>query len=95
MLSNPQRVAMTGGYMGVQQAVQQFKRVRGGNLEVIDIDDEFREGDVCWIETPMNPTGESRNIQYYADKVRFLLCWIGVEIQLIFGPVGPGARGWW
>jgi len=69
MLLNPQRIAITGGYMGVQQGVQQFKRIRNGNFEVIDIDDEFRDGDLCWIETPVNPTGESRNIQYYADKV--------------------------
>ncbi|KAF9653458.1 cystathionine gamma-synthase [Thelephora ganbajun] len=69
MLLNPQRIAITEGYMGVQQAVQQFKRIRGGELEVIDIDDEFQDGDVCWIETPMNPTGESRSIKYYADKV--------------------------
>jgi len=55
--------------MGVHHAVEQFKRIRGGNFEIIDIDDEFRAGDVCWVETPMNPTGESRDIQYYADKV--------------------------
>ena len=60
--------------MGVQQGVQQLKRIRNGNLEVIDIDDEFQDGDLCWIETPVNPTGESRNIQYYADKVLVLLC---------------------
>lgn len=65
--------------MGVQQAVQQFKRIRNGNLEVIDIDDEFRDRDLCWIETPVNPTGESRSIQHYADKVLVLLCWITIE----------------
>jgi len=79
--------------MGVHHAVEQFKRIRGGNLEIIDIDDEFQAGDVCWIETPMNPTGESRNIQYYADKVPFH--WISIEIQLIFGSVGPGSRRRW
>ena len=55
--------------MGVQQVIQQFKRIRNGDLEVIDADGEFRDGDLCWIETPVNPTGESKNIQYYADKV--------------------------
>ena len=59
--------------MGVQQAIQQFKGIRNGNLEVVDIDDEFRDGDLCWIETPVNPTGESKNIQHYADKVFALL----------------------
>ena len=73
MFLNPKRVAMTGGYMGVQHAIQQFKRIRNGDLEVIDIDDEFQPGDLCWIETPMNPIGESRNIRYYADKVLVVL----------------------
>ncbi|KAG2098532.1 pyridoxal phosphate-dependent transferase [Suillus cothurnatus] len=31
--------------------------------------DEFQEGDLCWLESPLHPTGESRNIPYYADKV--------------------------
>lgn len=68
-LLNPQRVAITEGYMGVLEAVDQFKRIRNGNLEVIGVDDEFRDGDLCWLETPVNPTGLSRNIQYYAEKV--------------------------
>ena len=38
--------------------------------KVVDIDDEFEKGDLCWLETPLNPTGEARNIQFYADKVR-------------------------
>lgn len=37
--------------------------------KIIDIDDDFEKGDLCWIETPLNPTGEVRNIGYYADKV--------------------------
>ena len=69
---NPQRIAITEGYMGVLEAVDQFRRIRNGNLGVIGIDDEFRDGDLCWLETPVNPTGVSRNIQYYADKVSFL-----------------------
>jgi len=37
-----------------------FKKIPGNNLQVIDIDDEFQEGDLCWLETPLNPTGVSR-----------------------------------
>jgi len=36
---------------------------------VVDLDVDFRPGDLCWLETPLNPTGESRDIQFYADKV--------------------------
>ena len=70
-LLNPQRIAITEGYMGVIEAVDQFRRIRNGNLGVIGIDDEFQDGDLCWLETPVNPTGVSRNIQHYADKVSF------------------------
>lgn len=28
--------------------------------EVIDLDDEYREGDIVWFESPLNPTGEVR-----------------------------------
>ena len=73
MFLNPKRVAITKGYMGVQHVIEQFKRIRNGDLEVIDVDDEFRDGDLCWIETPVNPTGESKNIQYYAEKVLIFL----------------------
>lgn len=55
--------------MGVQRAIQQFKTIRNGDLEIVEIDDEFQKGDLCWIETPVNPIGVSRNIQHYADKV--------------------------
>ena len=75
---NPRRIAMTGCYMGVQKAVQQFKGIRNGDLELVDIDDEFRDGDLCWIETPINPTGESKSIKYYADKVLVLLRWTAI-----------------
>ena len=36
---------------------------------MIDLDDEYQEGDLAWVETPLNPTGEARSIKYYADKV--------------------------
>ena len=72
MLLNPRRIAITASYMGVHGIIDYLKRFRNGDLEIIGIDHEFQEGDLCWIETPMNPTGESRNIQYYADKVSVL-----------------------
>lgn len=28
--------------------------------EIIDLDDQYREGDVVWLESPLNPTGEVR-----------------------------------
>ncbi|ELU37560.1 cystathionine gamma-synthase [Rhizoctonia solani AG-1 IA] len=64
----PKRLAIRDGYHGVHVSIEVYKKSRP-DLELIDIDDEFRPGDVCWIETPLNPTGEARNLKHYADKI--------------------------
>lgn len=63
----PKRIAITEGYHGMHLVVKSY--VEGRPVEIIGIDDEFQAGDVCWLETPLNPTGEARDIKYYADKV--------------------------
>ncbi|KDQ64871.1 hypothetical protein JAAARDRAFT_28520 [Jaapia argillacea MUCL 33604] len=65
----PKRVAIGDGYFGCHAAIDIYKRCRGGDMEIIGLDDEYRPGDLCWLETPLNPTGESRDIQYYANKI--------------------------
>ncbi|KJA29961.1 hypothetical protein HYPSUDRAFT_32000 [Hypholoma sublateritium FD-334 SS-4] len=65
----PKRIAIRGGYHGCHATIDVYKKNQGINVELIDLDSEYRAGDLCWLETPLNPTGESRNIQYYADKV--------------------------
>ncbi len=37
-----------------------YKRSRTADIEIIGIDDEYKPGDLCWLETPLNPTGEAR-----------------------------------
>ncbi|RDB21935.1 hypothetical protein Hypma_011084 [Hypsizygus marmoreus] len=66
---NPKRIAITAGYHGCHGTIQVYKKTKGADVQVIDLDDEYQEGDLVWLETPLNPTGESRDIQYYADKV--------------------------
>lgn len=34
---------------------------------LIDLDEEYPEGTLCWLETPVNPYGESRDIQFCAS----------------------------
>ncbi|KAF8640123.1 hypothetical protein AX17_001359 [Amanita inopinata Kibby_2008] len=65
----PKRIAIGDGYHGCHMSIDVYKKSRDGALEVIGLDDEYKSGDLCWLETPLNPTGESRDIQYYADKV--------------------------
>ncbi|PCH41264.1 cystathionine gamma-synthase [Wolfiporia cocos MD-104 SS10] len=66
---HPKRIAITGGYHGCHNTIDVYKRSRSGDLPLIGLDDEFQPGDLCWLETPLNPTGEARDIKYYADKV--------------------------
>ncbi|KAG9084918.1 hypothetical protein FS749_004833 [Ceratobasidium sp. UAMH 11750] len=65
---NPRRIAIRDGYHGVHCSIDVFKKTRP-EMKIIDIDDIFEEGDLCWVETPLNPTGEARNLRHYADKV--------------------------
>ncbi|KAH9062156.1 cystathionine gamma-synthase [Lactarius vividus] len=63
----PRGIAIRGGYHGVHQIIQTYGRDR--DIKVVDLDDDFEGIDVCWVETPLNPTGEARNLQHYADKI--------------------------
>ncbi|EIN10726.1 cystathionine gamma-synthase [Punctularia strigosozonata HHB-11173 SS5] len=65
---NPKRVAITNGYHGCHMTIEVIKQLRP-DLKVIDLDQPYQEGDLCWLETPLNPTGEVRDIKYYADKI--------------------------
>ncbi|KAJ7269053.1 pyridoxal phosphate-dependent transferase [Mycena rebaudengoi] len=64
----PRRIAISDGYIGSHSTLQVYLK-SAIHVKVINIDDEFQPGDVCWLETPLNPTGESRDIQYYANKI--------------------------
>lgn len=68
MFLHPKRVAISDGYYGFHETLEIYKDIRG-ELDIIGIDDQFQPGDLCWLETPLNPTGVSRDIKYYADKV--------------------------
>lgn len=49
--------------MGLYGSIQVYNNARSHPVTLIDIDDPFQKGDLCWLETPLNPTGESR---YYS-----------------------------
>lgn len=65
----PKRIAITGGYHGCHATIEVFKKIPGNNLQVIDIDDEFQKGDLCWLETPLNPIGVSRLATYFCSSL--------------------------
>ena len=45
-----------------------YKTASGSDLQVVDLDADLEAGDLCWVETPVNPTGEARDIQHYTTK---------------------------
>ncbi|KAJ3573873.1 hypothetical protein NP233_g2152 [Leucocoprinus birnbaumii] len=59
----PKRIALREGYHGCQSSIAIYKRSRP-EVEVIDIDADFKPGDLCWIETPVNPYGVSRRVHF-------------------------------
>ncbi|KAL0579013.1 hypothetical protein V5O48_003008 [Marasmius crinis-equi] len=63
----PKRIAVRDGYFGCHESFEIYKR--GRDVEIVDLDVDYQEGDLCWLETPVNPTGESRDLKYYAEKV--------------------------
>ncbi|KAI0307345.1 cystathionine gamma-synthase [Multifurca ochricompacta] len=87
-LLRPRGIAIAGGYFGVHHVIQTYGRDRG--LKVVDLDDNFDEVDICWVETPLNPTGEVRNLQHYADKaglhLRIHSCGGRLVVDATFAP---------
>ncbi|KAJ6539250.1 cystathionine gamma-synthase [Mycena capillaripes] len=55
----PKRIAITEGYHGCHAMIQVYLKA-APDVKIIKLDDEYESGDLCWLETPLNPTGESR-----------------------------------
>jgi len=78
---SPSTIAIRRGYQGVHETIKVY--ARGRNVRVIDLDDELPDnagelaqddsgvrigGTVVWVETPLNPTGEARDIAKYVQR---------------------------
>ncbi|TNY18667.1 cystathionine gamma-synthase [Rhodotorula diobovata] len=69
----PDVVAFTPGegYHGCHTSLEVYRKVRGENhVSIIHLDDAYPTDKkvLVWLETPLNPTGESRSIEAYAKK---------------------------
>ena len=70
-LDRPDVIAHDSIYHGGLETIKLYQRMRGdGQVKVIGLKDDYpKEGKLLvWVETPVNPTGESTSIQDYADK---------------------------
>ncbi|RYP78521.1 hypothetical protein DL771_000474 [Monosporascus sp. 5C6A] len=77
---NPRRIAIGGGYHGCHGVIRLLSKLTG--LRMIEFDSssptdddatlerELGPGDVVHVETPLNPTGEARDLERYAAIAR-------------------------
>ncbi|BGP43991.1 hypothetical protein JCM10450v2_008208 [Rhodotorula kratochvilovae] len=83
----PDVIAITGGYGGCHESIKIYRRTRGEDqVTLIKVDDEYPTGKnlLVWVETPLNPTGESRSLEKYAKKAHAAGGLLGVDST--FGP---------
>ncbi|OHE90339.1 Cys/Met metabolism PLP-dependent enzyme [Colletotrichum orchidophilum] len=66
---NPKRVAIGGGYHGCHGVIKILTKLNG--LKQVELDEasleQLEAGDVLHVETPLNPTGEARNLAYFRE----------------------------
>ncbi|KAI5866442.1 cystathionine beta-lyase [Durotheca rogersii] len=77
---NPKRIAIRGGYHGCHGVIALVAKLTG--LEAVDLDaaeTALGAGDVIHVETPVNPTGEARDLAAYAATARRLGCVLTVD----------------
>ncbi|KAJ2160534.1 hypothetical protein GGF46_002183 [Coemansia sp. RSA 552] len=61
----PKRIAVGECYFGVKEVLKQYQRLVPG-VQVSGLDCSFDNVDLVWLESPVNPTGEVKDISSYA-----------------------------
>lgn len=92
---NPKSIAIGQGYHGCHNIIDIQSRLTGLKKLSIDCDpSELQPGDIIHIETPLNPTGEARDLQYYADKAHKAGAYLTVDATFAPPPLqNPFAHG--
>lgn len=77
----PSVIAIRKGYFGVHAGIEIYQRAH--QVRIIDLDDEYptlpketrgngdqtpKGGLLVWVESPLNPTGEARDLRHYAAR---------------------------
>ncbi|KAI3617420.1 hypothetical protein CBS9595_003329 [Malassezia furfur] len=88
---NPSVIAIRRGYFGVHDVAETYSR--GRNVKFIDLDEPYptieatvdsktglRQGGLLvWVESPLNPTGEARDIAHYAKRAHEAKGYLSVD----------------
>lgn len=79
VLLNPRRIFIGDGYHGIHGVIDVMTRLT--KVEKLPLDDLSRlsAGDILHIETPLNPTGEARNLAYYSAKAKESGAYLSVD----------------
>lgn len=96
----PSAIAIRRGYFGVHEVLHKY--CHGRNVKIIDLDDEYpaEQGQLAdndsgimygktlvWLETPLNPTGEARDIAHYAKRAHDVNGYLAVDATLAPPPL--------
>ncbi|EHK41747.1 hypothetical protein TRIATDRAFT_295574 [Trichoderma atroviride IMI 206040] len=85
VLLNSRRIAIGEGYHGCNGVISMVSRMTGLKNLPLDCDAaELQPGDIIHVETPLNPTREAIDLQYYADKAHKMRAFLIVDAT--FGP---------
>lgn len=79
VLLNPKRIFIGDGYHGVHGNIDLMTKLTGVRKLPLDQLDQVGPGDIIHIETPLNPTGEARNLSYYNAKARAVGAYLTVD----------------
>lgn len=85
VLLNPKSIAIGEGYHGCHHVIKTHQKLTG--LKQLDLDcpaEDLQPGDIVHVETPLNPTGAARNLEYYAKKAHSRGAFLTVDAT--FGP---------
>lgn len=79
---NPRRIALAGGYHGSHGVIALLTKLTGleplSLLSDADVD-RLQPGDVIHVETPVNPTGEARDLAHYRRLADAKGCYLTVD----------------
>jgi len=79
---NPKRIAIGGGYHGCHGVIGIIRKLNG--LQQLELESDaditlLQTGDIIHVETPLNPSGEARDLTYYRRLADERGCYLTVD----------------
>lgn len=84
---NPHRVFITLGYHGCHGVLELMQRRGVEVYDLSEIESKAQKGDLIHVETPLNPTGEARDLSYYSRLSKAKGCTLLVDSTFAPPPI--------